>query len=79
LDDEHFLKMLVQPGSPFYYQSFYKVGDNALAETVNIPLVNLQSDWTVKTKEWWSTDWLASTSTGEYVKPLLIFNKDTDG
>lgn len=78
-DDEYYLKMLVQPGTPFYYQSFYKVGDNALAETVNIPLVNLQSDWLVKNKEWWSTDWLASTSTGEYVKPLLIYNKDVDG
>lgn len=75
-DDENVMKMLVQEGSPFYFQSFYQVGENALAETVSLPPVNIQSDWRSKTKEWWSTDWLASTSTGEYIKPLLIYNAD---
>lgn len=79
LDNEDVINLVAGEGSPFYYQSFYKVGDNYLAETLDLRPVEIKNDWLNKTRKWWSSDWLRPENDaifGPYRKPILIYRQD---
>jgi len=77
LDNERMINILAGDDSPFYYQTFYQIGDNYLAETVSVLPVLIEEDWFDNNVRWWSTDWLwlenESDSINYYNKPLLIY------
>ncbi|MBN2884657.1 hypothetical protein JXE04_01905 [Patescibacteria group bacterium] len=76
-DNERKMDILASPDSAFYYQTFYKLGDFALAEALAVRPVNISSDWRENTRRWWSTDWLRiNTTDGVYNKPILIYKHD---
>jgi hypothetical protein len=80
LDDERIINILAGEDSPFYYQSFYQVGENSLAETVSVLPVLIENDWFNNNIRWWSTDWLGPEDEdifdNNYDKPLLIYRHD---
>ena len=77
LDDEHLMSVFAGEQTPFYYQSFYQINNVGLAEALDIRPVDINNDWREKTIKWWSTNWLTSSTSKEYIKPVLVFRKST--
>lgn len=78
LDDSSLIDFFRGGGDSFYYQTFYKTGDNYLAETLNFRPVTIDNNWTDYSFKWWGTDWLKTDDELVYDKPVLIWQKETD-
>lgn len=74
LDNEKTVNILGSKGTGAYYQYLFSTSDTDLAEAVYLRPFNINDSWGIKTKEWWSTDWLRASSTDYlYDKPLLVY------
>ncbi|MDD3713168.1 MAG: hypothetical protein PHZ28_06725, partial [Candidatus Izemoplasmatales bacterium] len=76
LDDSKVVNLLGGSDSAFYYQTFYQVADNYLAEALHIPPHSIDSGWSANTLKWWKTDWLKNDNVDVYEKPILIWQTD---
>lgn len=76
-DDERIMSIFAEGETPFYYQSFYQINDTTIAEALSVRPIDINNNWRSLTQKWWSTNWLASTSTGVYTKPALVYRKNT--
>ena len=79
LDDEGAIKLLGGDRSGFYYQTFYKINNTGLVETLPLRPINISKDWDKNVKNWWTTDWLKIPNQDSYIydKPMLVYNTDT--
>lgn len=77
IDDERLMSIFPEGETPFYYQSFYKINDTTVAEALSLRPVDINNDWRKMTEKWWTTDWLVSSSSLNYAKPVLVYRKDT--
>lgn len=74
-DDSRVVNLLGGSGTAFYYQTFYKVADNYLAEALSVAPYSIYKNWSDATLKWWGTDWLEIKNEETYNKPILIWNK----
>lgn len=78
LDNSKIIDILGGGQSAFYYQTFYKVANNYLAEALSIKPYSISSNWSHHVTGWWSTDWLKIDQSDNYTKPILIWKTSTD-
>ncbi len=77
LDNERTTSLLAGTNNPFYYQSFYQVGNAGLAEALAVRPVTIDSNWQASTRRWWSSDWLKlDNNEGGYTKPVLVYRQN---
>lgn len=76
LDDAKAINFLGGSNSAFYYQTFYQIADNHLAEALHILPQPIYDDWSASTLRWWETDWLKNDNQDVYEKPILIWKTD---
>lgn len=77
VDDSRVINLLGGGGSAFYYQTFYKVANNYLAEALSVAPYPVYQNWSENTLKWWETDWLKDENLETYDKPILIWDKNT--
>lgn len=78
VDDSRVINILGGGGSAFYYQTFYKIADNYLAEALSVKPYSINDNWEDNTAKWWETDWLKNENSITYEKPILIWQTDVN-